>query len=522
MTLFKPKHISLSIGILVTLLILLPLFYLLIYAIPDGKQVTSDGFSNIFSAGILKSIFNSVTISAFVSTFSVIIGSCFAFLFSKTRLPLKNLFKFLILLPLLLPPYIFAVAWTDTWFYFGLDRDLIYSPFSVIFIMISVYTPLAAFIIEGSLNNISSSIEEAGVTMTSYTNVMLKVIIPLIRPALLSSFIVIFVLTISEFSVPFYLSVKVFPTEIFLQFTAFYNYSSAIVQALILTLICLLLIFPERIFLAGTPFISMGGRSLRFKSILHKTDFKYIILCLAYILLFVLTPFISLIIQSIGKSGEPSILYTIKQLSPSLWDSLLISFAGSFVVTLSGFIFAVLSVRYRIKIAGYFLLFVFAVPAIVIGIALVKFYNTSLFNFIYGSSLIILIAFIARYAFISQKIFTNGLLQIPESFQEAAKLTGASHFYTFRKITMPLLGESFYISFFIIMIFCVSELTSVIMIYPPGISLLPVRIFTLMANAPQSTISRMCLIALGFSLGLILIMISGRKILFSQKWRSNQ
>lgn len=41
---------------------------------------------------------------------------------------------------------------------------------------------------------------------------------------------------------------------------------------------------------------------------------------------------------------------------------------------------------------------------------------------------------------------------------------GASSFYTFRKIIFPLLSEALFTSFFIILIFCIGELTTVIMV----------------------------------------------------------
>ncbi len=84
------------------------------------------------------------------------------------------------------------------------------------------------------------------------------------------------------------------------------------------------------------------------------------------------------------------------------------------------------------------------------------------------------------------------------------------------------MAEALFTSFFIALIFCIGELASVIMVYPPGISLLPVRIFTLMANAPQSTVSTMCLAALLFTLLIIALMFGTRNLLFSQRWKNNQ
>jgi ABC-type Fe3+ transport system permease subunit len=501
-------------ALIFTVAVVLPLLFLIFQF---GWLVTTENFTRIFQATILSSILNSVIIAASVSMLSVAMGCGFAFLFAKTNLPFKNVLQLLLLLPLLLPSYITTVAWTDVWFYLGIPEYSSKNLTAVIFILTTIYIPLATFIIAGSLQNITASIEEAGEMLTDYKIVFLTIILPLIRPALFSSFILIFILSVSEFAVPSYLSVNVFTTEIFIQFTAFYHYSSAIAYAMVLTVICLLLVIPERYYLARGIFISFGKKSFHHKVISLGNSKKCLLLCVIYSLCFVLLPMLMLLWQAISES---KILAIIQLLLPALKDSLLLSSVGALLITLLGFAFAIISVKHKIKISDYLLLTVFAVPSIATGIALTKFYNTPALNFIYSSSLIILIAFTARFVFISEKIIANGLMQIPSSYQEAALMMGASPFYTFCNIIFPLLAEALFTSFFIMLIFCMGELTTVIMVYPPGISLLPVSIFTRMANAPQSTVSAMCLMALLFSLVLITVMFSGKKILFNQPWRN--
>lgn len=501
--------------------ILLPLISLAFASLFVDGNFSTENFSDIFQDDVLKSIANSVVISFLVSVLSVGTGCFFAFLVAKTDLPLKNWLFSLLLLPLLLPPYIITVAWTDVWLNLGLPHNFIYSPVAVVFILTTIYVPLASFIISGSLKNTTASIEEAGLMMTDYKTVFFTVVIPLIRPALFSSFILIFILSISEFSVPSYLGVHVFTTEIFTQFTAFYNYSSAIAHGMVLTLICLLLIIPERYYLSQAPFISFGKRSFKRMIIPLNNKRKWLILFCSYILFVVLLPILMLVVQTFS-GGNTSFTSIIILLLPALEDSLILSVTGALVVTIFGYAFALISVRYKVKAIDSVLLIVFAVPAIVTGIAFTKFFNTPALNFVYGTSLIILIAFMARFLFISQKIIAGGLMQIPSSYREAAALMGASPFYTFRKVSFPLLSDALFTSFFIILIFSIAELTTVIMVYPPGVSLLPVRIFTLMANAPQSATSGMCLVALLFTLFFIIILMAGRKLLINQQWMRNQ
>jgi iron(III) transport system permease protein len=245
----------------------LPLCGLIFSAFFQGGSAGVENFASIFHKDVLYSIVNSLLIAISVSLLSVLLGCCFAFLLSKTTIPFASTFRLLLLLPLLLPSYVLCVAWNDAWLFSGLPKNLIYSLPAVIFILITIYTPLAAFIIQSSLRNISASIEEAGMMVISYRKVFFKIVLPLLRPALFSAFMLIFILSLSEFAVPSFLSVPVFTTEIFTQFSAFYNYSLAIAQSLILTGICILLLVPQRKYLTKEQFFTFGKKSFRFKTV---------------------------------------------------------------------------------------------------------------------------------------------------------------------------------------------------------------------------------------------------------------
>ncbi len=514
------KAVLLSAAGLFFAAVVLPLLVLLFNAIFKDGNAGVENFASIFHKDVLYSIVNSLLIAISVSSVSVLLGCCFSFLLSKTNIPFANSFRLLLLLPLLLPSYVLCVAWNDAWLFIGLPKNLIYSLPAVIFILITIYTPLATFIIQNSLKNINASIEEAGLMITGYRKVFFKIVLPLLRPALFSSFILIFILSLSEFAVPSFLSVPVFTTEIFTQFSAFYNYSLAIVQSLLLTGICILLLLPERKYLAKEPFFTFGKKSFRFKKVELYGKIIPILLMALYIVLTVLLPLILLTVQTFTNASTP-FSQVIIMLLPSLRDSLVIALAGAFTVTLFGLIFSYLTVRFKFNFIQTILLFVFSVPAIVTGVSLIRFYNTPSLNFIYASVLIILIAFTARFVFISVKIISGSLQQIPVSFTDAAKMAGATPFNTFRKISLPLLSEALFTSFFITLIFCLNELATVIMIYPPGISLLPVTVFTRSANAQQHIVSGMSLAALLFTAGILIVMFLGRKFLFNQQWRAS-
>lgn len=174
--------------------------------------------------------------------------------------------------------------------------------------------------------------------------------------------------------------------------------------------------------------------------------------------------------------------------------------------------------REKIPYINFILLLTFGIPSIVLGISLIKFFNTPNLNFIYSGFWIIIIAYLGKFIFISQKLIANSIGQIPASLEESAKLIGANFFTRMYKIVLPLISGSLFTAFIISFIFCLGELGATILVYPPGTSLMPIKIYTIMANAPQSLVSAMSLIVLLITLVALGILFVGNKILFRKNW----
>ncbi|NPA45187.1 MAG: iron ABC transporter permease, partial [Chlorobi bacterium] len=397
-----------------------------------------------------------------------------------------------------------AVAWKDFFYFFFGNSNLISSYFGVIFILTIIFTPLSMLIIGSALSNVNSQIEESGLLVSNLRRVIFKIILPLIKPALITSFVLVFIFAISEFSVPAFLGVKVFTTEIFTQFSAFYNHSLAILQSLFLVAICILLLFAEKKHLADAPFLSIGtkGTSNKIYDIKNLNIFAFVFL-LFWFLISVILPFIILFIQSF-KNVTSDFVKAFELLKPTFLNSFLLAFIGAIIIVVVGFVSAYHSVNQKNKNTfDWLLLFVFAIPSIVLGISFIKFYNQSFLNFIYSSTALIVIAYVGKFAFISSKIIGNSLKQISKSMEETAKVLGIKSFSRIFKILLPQISSALFATFIIGFILSFGELGTSIMLYPPGTEIMPIKVFTISANATQSLTSSMTLIV--FSVTILLI-----------------
>ena len=505
----KLKEYSLYriIYVLFVFFIVIPIVYTLIIALFLDNSFHDNLLQLDYSLFLLLG--KSISIAFFIALFSTIIGTALGFLLNKTNIIFRQFFKIALLIPLFISPYILAVAWSDFFYLFFNNTSFISSYIGVILVLTTIFTPLSMLIIGSALSNISTQIEDSGFMITNFTNVISKIILPLIKPALISSFVLVFIFSVSEFSVAAFFGVKVFTTEIFTQFSAFYNHSLAIMQSAILIIVCILLLLTERKYIADAPFLSVDSKGTHIKLYtLKKYNWLSLVFLFFWFFITVALPFIVLILQSF-IDGTSKITQAFKLLLPTFSNSIILALLGSLIVVIIGYIAAYYTIiQAKTKSAKSFdwlLLIVFAIPSTIFGISLIKFYNHHILNFIYSSYAIILIGYIGKFSFISAKLIGNAIKQIPNSLDEAAQITGITLFRRQQKILIPLIIPTLFITFIISFIFSLGELGTTIMVYPPGIEIMPIKVFTIMANAPQSLTSSMTLIV--FSIMLLLITV---------------
>ncbi len=493
---------SISSNLLYTI-VLLPVLLLLVLPVLNIVALTfidsnlSESIASM-NTDLFMLLLKSLAISGIVALISTFIGIVLGFSLYKSDIKYRNVFRLLILIPLFISPYILAVAWKDiSVLIFNYDTSIfekIYSFIGMILVHSTIYSPLSILIIGSALSNISKQMEESALLIGGFKDMLFKILLPLIRPSIITSFVLILIFSISEFSVPAFLGFRVFTTEIFTQFSAFYNHNLAMLQSLLLIFICVILLVSERKRISDSVFLSVGtrGREVKLYSSKKIVVFSYIILSFA-IVFTVFIPVSILVYQSF-KTGTSKFIEALSLLLPTIGNSILLAVLGSIISVFIGFVAAYYSEILNKKLMNLMLLVLFAIPSTIFGIALIKFYNNSLLNFIYSSFGILIIGYVGKYSFISAKLIGNSIKQMPKSLEEAAVIQGKGFFKRMQKIVIPLVLPAIFASFIINFLFCFGDLGTSIMVYPPGTEIMPIKVFTIMANAPESLTSSMALI----------------------------
>jgi len=491
-------------------LLLAPIALLLLQWIGD------DGSLSFLNGKTLSLIGHSIAYSSIIALVATLIGAVCAFLLTQFHIRFKSFYTFVLLLPILISPYIFAVAWKDIFIAVGGEKVMDKSILELIFIHSLLFFPLAMVIIMSALSRISASLEESACMITSYPRAVFKIILPLIQPSIGLSFVLILIFSLSEFSVPAYLGINTFTTEIFTQFSAFYNTKLALSQSILMLSFSLMLMLSEVKILSDAPFftVDMKGNRTRIHTLDKGKKWVYGFLN-TFVFLALFLPLSALVYQSVFAQ-ETFFIRAFNLIAPALVNSVILAFFGACAIVLIGLWSAWLKERGRYSLPNTILLVMFIVPSIVFGIAAIHFYNTPIGNFIYGSMLILIIGYVAHFGFIASRIIANGYKQLPPSLEEAALLMGISPLKCFRKVTFALLSPSLFAAFVLSFVLCIGELGMTIMLYPAGMELAGVKIYTIAANAPQALTDTMILINLGTVLFFIGFFAFGGKILFKR------
>src|SRR3546814_6418002 len=117
----------------------------------------------------------------------------------------------------------------------------------------------------------------------------------------------------------------------------------------------------------------------------------------------------------------------------ALWSTLLLTSVGLWM--------AYIKERLGNRLPNLLLLLTFIVPSTVLGIALIKYYNLPVVNFVYGTTAILLLASLGKFGFIAYRIIVNGIRQIPVSLEEEELVIGIPSWKIFVKINLPLLFQ---------------------------------------------------------------------------------
>jgi len=280
------------------------------------KALTLEKYRLIYANSQFWSALRNTLITSFGGmVIALIIGVWLAWLTARTNVIGKKIIAIAAIVPLFLPAFIGALAWSflgspqigiiNVFFReFGIPLNVnIYSIGGIMFVFGLYYTPYVYMFTSGSLNRMDPTLEEASaISGASNWQTTFRVTFPLILPAITSSAILVYILMCEIFAVPAILGQ---PSKLYFVPTVIYNsvrgapphdLNLASAMGILLIVVVAVLLYIQRIILRKRSYITVAGKGIRPKEVnLRWARIPCFLTALLYLFVAVVLPYIILI-----------------------------------------------------------------------------------------------------------------------------------------------------------------------------------------------------------------------------------
>lgn len=467
------------------------------------------------SHSLQRALSNTIIASLGATLIATIIGTLMALVIGLTNLPGKSLAVFIFLLPLLIPPQITAMAWTE--FTGGNSPVLqllnlapapgsanpLYSGYGITLVMGIEHAAIVFLTVRASLYSLPRDlIEAAQLAGAGPKRITRKIILPMLQPAILGGAALAFVSAIGNFGVPAILGIPgrypMLTTLVYQQLNGFGPSVLGSVSAVSLVLVALAAIgLGLKALLSTRPAVIERGAALHPFPL---GGWMVIVLPLLWLWLIIsaLMPLLSLITTSfLPAIGVP---LTAATATFDNYRFVLLNDAGTRRAFVNSFALAaaagVLSALIALPL-GYFLALrrsrlarlidlladaPYAVPGIVLAIGVIlvllpplPYLHVSL----YGTIWIILIAYLARSLPLALRPTAAAFEQLDRALDEAGQVAGAGLVKRLRRILMPSVAPSLMAGAILVFMIAFTELTVSALLWSTGHETLGVVVFML-------------------------------------------
>ena len=497
---------------IVVWLVFVPLAALLLTAFSEDTiygpgDFTLQNFVDAYTRWHLLSLFwNSLVFAGGSSLLTIALGGFVAWAIERTDMPGREVFHNLTLLSFALPGLLTTMAWmlilspnvgwvnTLVKLAFGLDDAPfnIYTMTGMIWVLSSHYFPLAYLLLGPAFRSLDVRMEEAAyMSGARQSHIARFVTLPLMKPAILSTLLLLFIRGIESFEVPRLIGnparIEVFTTDIQSAIRGA-TPELGVASALSLTLlaICVFTVYMYRRATrnaeAFATITGKGYKPTRMKLGAWRWPLAGIIGALFAFALGL--PVATLVWQSLFQkptlpfmagAGDMTLdnyrfILSYPIFADAVTTSVSLGAMAATVIVCLTFLMAWIAQRAIPRFGWMLDLLAFlpiAFPSIIVG-ASILFAYLMLPIPVYNTIWILLIAYVTLYMPYGMRFASGGLVQIHKELEEAAHTSGATYGQTFRRVLLPLLIPVALSAWIYIFVLAVRELGASIMLVGPG------------------------------------------------------
>ena len=467
----------------------------------------SENWEHIYNYVLKDYIFNSIILVSGVSILVMTIGSITAWIVTNYQFYGKKFFEWGLILPLAIPPYILAYAFTGLFdsygtineimrFLFNLEQNKIVFPnirniYGAILVFAFTLYPYVYLICRTAFLNQSRSLFEVGRTLgLSQVLIFIKLALPIVRPALIAGTMIVAMETLSDFGAVDHFAVSTFTTGIFRTWYGMYDLQTAMQLASLLLLIVGLFFILERNSRNNAAFTANNASFVNENEVKLSgvKSFGAFLACFIPLFIGFILPIGELVFWSFVNE---STFFNQKFLQTSFNTISLAVFAG----LITAFLALIINFSLRlkpgviIKKLSSLLSIGYAVPGLILAVGMVQLLIYIDSNFLdttdivlTGSLFGLLVAYIIKTYALANSSIESGYEGINSYIDESSKLLGATGWSMLRRVHVPLMKTSFLTAALLVMSEVVKELPATLILRPFNFETLAVSTYTYAAE----------------------------------------
>ena len=469
-------------------LILLPLGYVTSQALSADPAV----WSRLWTTRIPELLTNTIWLAASVACLTLLLGVSTAWLVTRIEFPGRRLWEGALVLPLAMPTYVLAYIYSyllgfggpveHVWQLVAGPQARIFSPQSYLgatLVMTLDTFPFVYLLSRSALLNLNVSFEEVSrASGISRLKTLWLVTLPLMRPSIAAGLALVILYVVSDFGAVSLLRYQTLTYAVFQQMTGRSDNTAASILSLLLVGLALLFLVTERWFRHRSRFYQTTGRYRRPER--HRFSWLGTTLVTGYLMLVVGASF-----------GLPAYLLVIWSLSPEaqatidsrffgfLWNSGFLAACAATGGVLIGLPLAYMANRrpswlnlgcLQAAYAGYVL------PGPVAALAVLVL-CLNLTPFLYGSVLVLIVAYVIHFLPAGLQSLEPALQQITPNLEEVARTLGLGVRQTWQRVTLPLMRNGFIVAWVLMFLQTMKELPATLLLRPVGFDTLAIRVW---------------------------------------------
>ncbi|MBQ2700960.1 MAG: iron ABC transporter permease [Clostridia bacterium] len=483
------------------------------------ERIFATAKNSYSSLTFYEPLFNTIAVAITASMVAILFGGSVAWLITRTNLKFKKFISAVFVFPYIMPAWTLATFW-QTFFknvnvgagtsngimaaVFGIYMPewFVYGFFPIALVLGLHYAPFAYILIGGILRNMDANLEEAATILkTPRWRVMLRITLPIVKPALLSTLLLVFASSMSAYSVPVFLGSPVRYYVLSTKMMSLINNypgQGYIIAAVMIIFGVTILALNQRITGSRKSYTTVTGKSSQISLVnLRKLNVPIAVVLTIVMLLVAVVPLITFALESvIIKAGDYSlsnmtldfwigrnldyldqgdstgILLSAKVLK-ALGFSLLLAITCSLVAGTSGVLVGYGIVKRRgSKLAtavSNLSFFPYLMPSLAFG-AIYLAMSTKVPG-LQGFAVLALIGSVKYLPFASRS-GVNAMLQLSGEIEEAAVIVGVPWYKRMLRILFPIQKSSFLSGYLLPMVSCMRELSLFVLLVPTSNTLL--------------------------------------------------